>query len=250
MTTTNTTTSNTTTMECMICLEDRAIGGSVIPMDADSQTCAHFSCDECFQKYFIECEQQRKPTPICPHPGCQAIINPTTIEKILGRSYKPMVWNLSKEAEGQNDDNHDSNDDSDTVLFQKWLKENEAQQCSNCKVYIVREEGCDAIQCLCGYRFCWTCKGAECNCGHCESEYFDNIWRDEDLEEIPVVATPEDLMNFKEFYLKRRVEGGYDEDEKEEQVEYQNEGIVHEQQEEEKKEEVEKDITLTTNETK
>ena len=51
------------------------------------------------------------------------------------------------------------------------------RQCGGCNAYVSKVEGCDKFQCICGYRFCWSCgaKDAKCDCTGREHTFWDNV---------------------------------------------------------------------------
>ncbi|CAI2367656.1 unnamed protein product [Moneuplotes crassus] len=55
----------------------------------------------------------------------------------------------------------------DDQMFYKLANETKFQQCSQCKFWVQKKEGCDHITCRCGYEFCYICGGKhqECDCG-------------------------------------------------------------------------------------
>jgi hypothetical protein len=55
-------------------------------------------------------------------------------------------------------------DDADGVDFtMTYLQENNARQCPGCKLWIIRDGGCENVMCRCGCRFCFCC-GEKNNC--------------------------------------------------------------------------------------
>ena len=74
-------------------------------------------------------------------------------------------------------------------LTLQWLNEN-IKQCGVCGSHIEKADGCDSMECLCGFQFCFNCGAAggicECNPGHAfesEEDSLDNyvvpFFRDE-----------------------------------------------------------------------
>ena len=134
-----------------------------------------------------------KANPVCPE--CKDPIDAAIAYKVLGRKYqadepkKSDLINTDKELE-------------------RWLKENDCKECQNCGNFIERAEGCAALMCLCGSRFCWECEvaydhGDKCDCDH--DCFFDNVLMD-DSEDIPKLATSDDLENMKIYLHGRREE--------------------------------------------
>jgi hypothetical protein len=52
------------------------------------------------------------------------------------------------------------------VLFLKFVTGNNFKQCSKCKTWIERNEGCPHMTCKCGYEFCYRCgkNYTSCSC--------------------------------------------------------------------------------------
>jgi hypothetical protein len=116
------------------------------------------------------------------------------IQEILGRPYKRKPKAAGEALEDG--------------LTRVWLQQNDSRQCSNCGIWMVREDGDDteAVMCLCGWCYCWTCNedGDDCGCDH--AEFYDNLM-DETVNvrdgREHLVATAEDLDDFGAF-LERR----------------------------------------------
>ena len=200
--------------QCMICFDTETQVNQGLVMCAND--CKHWICRPCLKTYLIHCENNRKTTAVCPHPDCQVVVRTELIQEVLERAYTPKVW--QKMSNQDNDDGEEKKgedelvDDSD---FAKWLteNENEVQQCEHCSVWIYRDDGCYAMQCLCGYRFCWECKMAcsKCDCGWDVGDFYDNIRRIEGLGRKEELANADDLDNFASYY-QRKEQGDDDDD--------------------------------------
>ena len=169
---------------CAICCDNMALDKLVV-LDC----CTDVFCQACLKRWLMDRENMFKRTAECP--SCQQAMSEKDVVAVLGRSYQPAEPALRKNEPIPQD-------------LQKWLDDNDGdcKQCDNCGIFIQREEGCDAMMCLCGYRFCWLCMvSAEddegCDCDHCQ--YYDNV-RGFDTEELPPLATLEDLVNLKAFH--------------------------------------------------
>mmetsp|Transcript_10105 Transcript_10105/g.18206 ORF Transcript_10105/g.18206 Transcript_10105/m.18206 type:complete len:331 (-) Transcript_10105:179-1171(-) len=121
-------------------------------------TCRHHSCRACMVKW-IEREEasgQARP-PTCPF--CRSTIIEEDVLTILGRPFQPR----------QATANNPNGDDEIDELTLQWINEH-TLPCGGCGSLIEKESGCDLIECLCGYRFCFSCgvAGGECPCnpGH------------------------------------------------------------------------------------
>ena len=211
--TTHDTNASMTTMEnkrCMICFEDGTTadnpnGNFLIRTEA----CHHWTCRSCLETYLKHRENDRKATAVCPDPDCQVMIQADLAKEILGRAYTPKVWekcSAAMTASATSRDKKKKEEELDNErAFAKWLSDNPVQQCEHCDAWISRVDGCEAMQCLCGYRFCWDCQMAadQCDCGWCISEFYDNIRRDEGMGRDLELATEEELANFAEFYQRK-----------------------------------------------
>lgn len=197
---------------CLICLEDSpTITLLQLVHMFDEMRSIHCFCRSCLEAYLIQCENDRKTAPMCPHPDCHIVLETLLISDILSRPYQPKVWYTPvDEDEKKSEDFVDNEYDA----FMVWANENDAMQCKNCHAFIVRDEGCEAMQCLCGWRFCWSCRSpiqcstsrndnGICSCGHNVQDFYDNIRRRENLDAAPQLATIEDLQNMKDYYNQR-----------------------------------------------
>ncbi|KAL4468931.1 hypothetical protein ABPG72_009751 [Tetrahymena utriculariae] len=87
-----------------------------------------FDCPSCFKQYCLICQ-------------CKYHTNQTCKEYQISTKY-------SKQDEE----------------FDNLAKENKFKQCSKCKMYVEKNEGCDHITCRCSYEFCYKCGGPHNNC--------------------------------------------------------------------------------------
>ena len=82
--------------------------------------------------------------------------------------------------------------------------------------FLIREDGCEAIVCLCGHNFCWECgAGEDCQCGHGEGDYFDNILGQEGYTQNRT-ANAEEIQDLRSFLESYRQEAGLSDEEDEE----------------------------------
>ena len=138
--------------------------------------------------------------PTCPSCRQRLVHVDKDITKSLGREYVPA---------GSISDHRDDNDQIDEFTL-TLLEEMGVRQCGNCGAQVLREEGCRAIQCICGFRFCYECSHPmdRCTCvdGLGNFAFFDNLIGTEgEFRDIPPpVATGEDLTHFREFIDRSR----------------------------------------------
>ena len=93
-------------------------------------------------------------------------------------------------------------------LTRQWLQAN-TRQCGNCASYIEKMDGCDLMECLCGYRFCFRCgqQGGNCSCTPAHHVFWDNVQnRNSSRQHTPVVVQVE-RMNGGGAWINRRKEG-------------------------------------------
>ena len=206
----------------------------------DQQMDIHWFCKQCIRQYLTQCENDRKQRPVkCPYDGCSVNLSDNVVKEILQRPYQPKVWyeddamisvkkvstvsEVANENENENEKKENNEDDDENdhdAQFYQWISKQDHMQCHNCNVYITREEGCEAMQCLCGWRFCFYCKlptpvtesamddadGTEfCSCRLAQHDFYDNILKTEGLD-APDVATYEELQDMAYFYDRRRRE--------------------------------------------
>lgn len=127
-------------------------------------------------------------------------MNEKVITGVLGREYKPIGCN-----------NNVQQDEVDEFT-QTLLEQMGVRQCGNCGAQILREEGCRAMQCICGFRFCFECTRpidqCECDSGRGLNgfAYFDNVTGVEGgfYDVPPLVAEPEQVLNLRDFLSHAR----------------------------------------------
>ena len=214
-TVTTTGTSTGSQKQCMICFDKEADDMSLVCVGTDA--CDHWTCLHCLKTYLIHCENDRKITAECPHVDCQAVVDAELANAVLGRAYTPKEWKKSSDQDAlvgklteKEDEEKKEEELESEKAFAKWLAENEdlVQQCQYCNVWIYREDGCDSMQCLCGYRFCWQCRTATsdsaCQCEWELEHFYDNIQRVEGLGREEQLATKEDLADFAKYYRRKK----------------------------------------------
>ncbi|EAS06981.2 IBR domain protein (macronuclear) [Tetrahymena thermophila SB210] len=65
--------------------------------------------------------------------------------------------------------------------FEQFVAGQKFKQCSKCKMWVEKNQGCDHMTCRCGYQFCYKCGGVylQCNCsqGYRQLLPFSNLFR-------------------------------------------------------------------------
>lgn len=199
-------------MSCPICLED--VSASV------TLSCGHTACQECLKQWFLVEETTGQPSATCPIETCRRPLSAPECYRILGgRDFIPAGSGKKKRSlsdrvavipDGRDGRKHKSprlqtaTDESTRA----WLEANTIQ-CGGCEGYIMKESGCDKLQCICGFRICWKCRavGANCSCnpGH---GFWDNVTHDSSWGSAKA-ATREELSDMKSFLEGRRRAGQF-----------------------------------------
>eukprot|EP01083_Nonionella_stella_P104553 299830_1 len=138
------------TSTCPLCCEENLSASGVI-----LSACQHRSCKSCLTKWIEREEASGQATPpTCPF--CRATVAKKDIFKILGRPFKPR---------GAHTNAPNGNGDEVDELTLHWINDYTVP-CRGCGSRIEKESGCDLIECLCGYRFCYGCgvAGGMCGC--------------------------------------------------------------------------------------
>lgn len=89
------------------------------------------------------------------------------------------------------------NMDEATMLYMK----KETRLCGGCGGRVIKSSGCNKMQCLCGYRFCYKCGqvGASCDCDGVGHGFFDNVLLQADFSSDAIVDVEEmrrDTLNY------------------------------------------------------
>ncbi|CAB9528844.1 expressed unknown protein [Seminavis robusta] len=147
------------TASCSLCCEDKPIVELF-----ELSKCSHSSCLGCFQKWIEKVESTGQTTlPVCPF--CRATLEDKEVVSILGRGFQPRTAIETNSMEAIDE------------LTLQWLRE-QTKPCPRCGACIEKVEGgCDMMECLCGFRFCYGCgaPGAQCDCTPSNHFFWDNI---------------------------------------------------------------------------
>ena len=146
---------------CSLCCEDKTIAGSCA-----LSSCGHQSCNSCMVKWIEKEEASGQNTlPTCPF--CRVNMTEQDIMSILKRPFQPK-----RASPAQASDEADLDE-----LTLHWLNEHTVP-CQSCGARIEKiEGGCDMMECLCGWRFCYRCgsQGANCSCTPAHHYFWDNV---------------------------------------------------------------------------
>ena len=102
----------------------------------------NFKCELCGQKYCINCQ-------IPKHDG-------KTCEQVQKEKEQAAI-----EAKANEINNTRLVEDNQ---LEDWAKQVGAKQCSQCKYWVEKNQGCNHMTCKCSYQFCYVCGGPHNNC--------------------------------------------------------------------------------------
>ena len=180
--------------ECPICYVNSSTSTTGISLTA----CSHSFCTPCLKTWIEKEEAAGEEAPKCP--TCRVHMCEGDVHRIIARSYERRVLN-SAEA--------NSNEIDEFTLH--WLNTNTVL-CRGCGSRIEKVSGCNLIECLCGYRFCYLCQspGGRCGCnqGH---GFLGMAWGSHEEYIIQPVRDSNGLVNIKSCIERRRreAEGGW-----------------------------------------
>lgn len=196
---TTTAATTTTNMACPICLEDDIDGCMLL------STCQHQACRTCLQQWFQVEETTGQDRPTCPVDGCRAPVGQEDAQQVLGRTFVPAgsykhnnqkkrkrAPTTSTITDTDSSAATTAGDDDDT-----WLTQSGAIRCGGCDTWIMKLDGCDKVQCVCGFRICWNCKtvAARCPCTPKNHGFVDNITGLPDFAEARHVLPKQQLTH-------------------------------------------------------
>jgi len=99
---------------------------------------------------------------------CRSILDPSLLIEVGLNAI--VEKNETENTSTTDDDGADCIDE----LTRDWLYSQRAKECKRCGMWITKNGGCNHMECLCGYEFCWYCLKAwdeECSCD--EEDYED-----------------------------------------------------------------------------
>mmetsp|Transcript_15601 Transcript_15601/g.29499 ORF Transcript_15601/g.29499 Transcript_15601/m.29499 type:complete len:353 (-) Transcript_15601:56-1114(-) len=199
---------------CPVCLENNASAPVML-------SCGHGSCQSCLYRWFTAEESTGQRAPTCPVETCRNEVSTDLSHYVLGRSFVPAghgsrSWSSSSSSSHATTTNTSSQATTavadgtgftsksvEMAATEAWLEKNTIS-CGGCQGRIMKSEGCDKLQCICGYRVCWKCRAPKANCGCNPGHGFiDNATGRATFGESKP-ATKEDLEDLKSFLKRRR----------------------------------------------
>ena len=157
--------------------------------------CQHSCCKACCLHWIEKEESSGQPTATCPF--CRASLLEVDLISILGRKFQP---NTRKTAFGFDENGMDD-------LTRQLLLE-ETRPCPSCGARIMKQDGCDKMECLCGFRFCYACGAhrAECSCTPAHHFFWDNILDQQAPRQPPRIAQVDEETGVIDLAAYLRVE--------------------------------------------
>ncbi|KAH6915589.1 hypothetical protein BKA70DRAFT_464905 [Coprinopsis sp. MPI-PUGE-AT-0042] len=149
----------------LVCMGEEATCGRpvAIPIIERYLTASRMNrlVDAAFLAYL---EQNPRTFKYCPTPDCSQIYRcdntktshqcPSCFFKICGRCNEEAHTGIGcEEARIQR------NPAEQERLNEEWAQRNNAKRCPECRVMIIKGEGCNHIECRCGAHICWRCLG-------------------------------------------------------------------------------------------
>jgi len=125
----------------------------------NNHSCGHIFCRSCITSWSEAAIEEQKVRVKCPAHCCnyslwdqdlRELVSPLSFSRYQERKHADYLGNL-RDIAGK-----------DSQLMQ-WLRRH-ARPCPDCHVIVSKSEGCDAMTCVCGTRFCYACGCKGCVC--------------------------------------------------------------------------------------
>ena len=145
--------------------------------------CRHEACVDCLRQWIVHVEATGNPgLPGCPF--CRVSLQDREMKQILGRSYQPAGSSTTNEPATS------FVQQVDDELTRQWMNQH-TRPCQHCGAFVEKESGCDKMECLCGYRFCYRCgaQAARCHCSPANHVFWDNVLGRNALHAAPPLMT-------------------------------------------------------------
>lgn len=171
---------------CPICCEDKLCSGIAL------SSCSHSCCRSCLFKWIEKEEASGQMSPACPF--CRITSSGTDVLAILGRMFQ------RREAISGDPNEEEEIDE----LTQSWLNEH-TKVCQGCGSRVEKPYGCSHMECLCGYRFCYSCgsPGGFCSCGLSRGFVFSPQRRSVDVDGM--IRNASGQVDLRSTLLQRKV---------------------------------------------
>lgn len=190
--------SDETTTSCALCCHEKPTSSMV-----SLSRCSHESCHNCMVQWVTNQESSGRTTPpICPF--CRVELSEPDVLLLLGRPFQPkgsLNSTSSRPVEEEMDE------------LTLHLLQEQTRQCTSCGAYIEKVPGgCDLMECLCGYRFCYNCgkPGGTCSCTPSHHYFWDNVLDRHAPRHAHTGATKDEetghVLNLKNYIVRRRVQ--------------------------------------------
>jgi hypothetical protein len=143
---------------CGICFEGAPLSDH---FQTTSCCCVETCCNLCLKKWIEAEEKTGVQAPSCPF--CRECLKDdmSKVTILLGRDFTPRQ--LCKDPNSSSSSTTDASNIDDLTL--QYLQTH-TRPCPACGSYIEKSHGCSLMECICGYRFCFSCGavGAACSC--------------------------------------------------------------------------------------
>lgn len=159
---------------CSICCENQ-----LEPLHVFSSRCGHGCCKVCIRRWIEKEETTGQVLPTCPF--CRCNLDDEAVITVIGRNFLP------KGTTGLNCTNNAAHEMDDLTM--QFIQE-QTRPCPCCGIPIMKLDGCDLMECLCGFRYCYACGSprAQCDCTPAHHYFWDNILDQSAPRQPPVAA--------------------------------------------------------------
>eukprot|EP00581_Thalassiosira_minuscula_P015447 CAMPEP_0183725608 /NCGR_PEP_ID=MMETSP0737-20130205/20950_1 /TAXON_ID=385413 /ORGANISM="Thalassiosira miniscula, Strain CCMP1093" /LENGTH=334 /DNA_ID=CAMNT_0025956651 /DNA_START=44 /DNA_END=1048 /DNA_ORIENTATION=+ len=137
---------------CPLCCED----AELVLLNA----CSHKSCRACLAKWIEKEESSGQDAVACPF--CRVNLNDKDVYSLIGRQFQRRESSV----------NEQSSDEIDELTLE-WIN-SQTKMCPGCGYRVEKDDGCNHMECLCGYEFCFGCGQSRCSCEYNGAGDFDN----------------------------------------------------------------------------
>lgn len=121
--------------------------------------CGHACCRTCMGKWAETAINDQKLRVKCPAECCSYSLWDQDLRELVSE----QVFERHQEHKNADYLQHLKKTVKKDISLKLWLKSH-ARPCPDCHVIVSRSEGCDAMTCVCGTRFCYACGFKSCKC--------------------------------------------------------------------------------------